>query len=204
MRSRFSPIGGSSPLARGLHALLGTGLAVARIIPARAGFTGHQPRSSVRCSDHPRSRGVYYLLVVDRDHVVGSSPLARGLHANIDQTWERLGIIPARAGFTTEGAEGRTNSRDHPRSRGVYESSQDEDIEAARIIPARAGFTRGLTPLCRCHGDHPRSRGVYSAPSRAARAAAGSSPLARGLHLRILGIPTNPYSTRPRLPSLPT
>ena len=54
------PLGGSSPLARGLlSAPLGfTG--PRRIIPARAGFTIARSRDSYCQEDHPRSRGVYH------------------------------------------------------------------------------------------------------------------------------------------------
>ena len=50
-----------------------------------------------------------------------------------------------------------------------------------RIIPARAGFTHCHEE---CRGgpqDHPRSRGVYGLRDDLRAAAAGSSPLARGL-----------------------
>ena len=40
--------------------------------------------------------------------------------------------------------------------------------------------------------DHPRSRGVYCIRRLRKGRPSGSSPLARGLHLRIVGIPTNP------------
>ena len=133
-------------------------------------------------------------------------------------------IIPARAGFTGELIRRGLHFRDHPRSRGVYAEPaynlpytggssplarglpRGDRLRAARrrIIPARAGFTGTLRELAAARGDHPRSRGVYTISSTASSAVNGSSPLARGLPLRILGIPTNPYSTRPRLPSLPT
>ena len=72
--------GGSSPLARGLHAPLRERPAPPGIIPARAGFT---------CSgDTPhRMRG-------------GSSPLARGLLRPTLPVLDQVRIIPARAGFT--------------------------------------------------------------------------------------------------------
>ena len=113
----------------------------------------------------------------------------------------RRGIIPARAGFTTNFREAHHIGRDHPRSRGVY--PEDLVIFASpegssplarglphssflgrlftRIIPARAGFTyrhAGPAPPLR---DHPRSRGVYVRVTKAALGDAGSSPLARGL-----------------------
>ena len=54
-----------------------------------------------------------------------------------------------------------------------------------RIIPARAGFTRrrdgAATPLA----DHPRSRGVYLRDATIAKVGGGSSPLARGLRVRV-------------------
>ena len=67
-----------------------------------------------------------------------------------------------------------------------------------RIIPARAGFTAvGRLPVRR-HGDHPRSRGVYARVPQGPRTCAGSSPLARGLHLSAIhgdaGSPDHPRS----------
>ena len=53
----------------------------------------------------------------------------------------------------------------------------------AWIIPARAGFTSATRKTCATRSDHPRSRGVYRHPELADLARAGSSPLARGLHV---------------------
>ena len=153
------------------------------IIPARAGFT--RPRQSSRAStaDHPRSRGVYFLACLAAAIASGSSPLARGLR-------------------TTLPGCGRITS-DHPRSRGVYNRKSQtyrrtsgssplarglpggglHHILRQRIIPARAGFTRHPPPPWPAPSDHPRSRGVYLALCAGALAAAGSSPLARGLQL---------------------
>ena len=111
------------------------------------------------------------------------------------------GIIPARAGFTPPTGRPSSGTTDHPRSRGVYNISDDYPageggssplargllggswigISPARIIPARAGFTASGRLRWRATGDHPRSRGVYTSrrPSSASRR--GSSPLARGL-----------------------
>ena len=95
---------GSSPLARGLHPLIGQGGSHIRIIPARAGFTGRRAAIRRRPGDHPRSRGVYgfqaFALVV----LVGSSPLARGLPSKLPGPPMVGGIIPARAGFTLPSA----------------------------------------------------------------------------------------------------
>ena len=132
----------------------------------------------------------------------GSSPLARGLRNGASLDYQRRRIIPARAGFTHERASPPRYSQDHPRSRGVYGLIRVKarlvpgssplarglprlghacDFEA-RIIPARAGFTFEEYSFQYRAGDHPRSRGVYANIDVEALAAAGSSPLARGLH----------------------
>ena len=51
---------GSSPLARGLPNEGAGEYSVARIIPARAGFTGFNDEFVEKNRDHPRSRGVYH------------------------------------------------------------------------------------------------------------------------------------------------
>ena len=188
---------GSSPLARGL--------------PHQASLSGRQ-----QSRDHPRSRGVYLVDQPARVFVVGSSPLARGLHD--DEEHARLGvrIIPARAGFTRGFPAAGAPAWDHPRSRGVYPTTGtrrfDEtgssplarglrhhtppSLVVVRIIPARAGFTCGLRGQCTSTWDHPRSRGVYAVCAVALRSAPGSSPLARGLLIRV-GADSNPSGIIP-------
>ena len=93
----------------------------------------------------------------------------------------RLGIIPARAGFTASVSVSGLRPRDHPRSRGVYRSALwvrtpplgssplarglqiggPLIIHGRGIIPARAGFTRRVGVILDTEEDHPRSRGVY-------------------------------------------
>ena len=134
----------------------------------------------------------------------GSSPLARGLHQDRRPGRRLLGIIPARAGFTSTTTSCPASSRDHPRSRGVYEGTTStktvpagssplarglpagdaQDDGAAGIIPARAGFTTICTWLQDLFQDHPRSRGVYVRDQLRTEEARGSSPLARGLRRR--------------------
>ena len=58
----------------------------------------------------------------------------------------------------------------------------DPGVVQVRIIPARAGFTARTPATPGSARDHPRSRGVYANIDVEALAAAGSSPLARGLH----------------------
>ena len=156
---------------------------------------------STGSSDHPRSRGVYQTSSCTVISVVGSSPLARGLHHPADQPAGADGIIPARAGFTRVGLRRCGPLADHPRSRGVYGSTAlttvpttgssplarglpDGDGDGAvpgRIIPARAGFTTRKAGAETTRPDHPRSRGVYPSMRALVVGAAGSSPLARGL-----------------------
>ena len=92
---------GSSPLARGLPPSTENRIPPARIIPARAGFT-HPPVAVFRDNkDHPRSRGVYGSSSLSLTIIMGSSPLARGLRSVIEEDGLLPGIIPARAGFTS-------------------------------------------------------------------------------------------------------
>ena len=194
-------ITGSSPLARGLLALLGVLGEVARIIPARAGFTLPDDRDHPSSADHPRSRGVYRRGAPDGGRDAGSSPLARGLPTGQAMRLALRGIIPARAGFTCRSWQPVVCPADHPRSRGVYLASAPAAWSASgssplarglqlqpvfaqltpRIIPARAGFTAGRPWSSGEGADHPRSRGVYVPPPVHRRPPPGSSPLARGL-----------------------
>ena len=92
-------------------------------------------------------------------------------------------------------------SRDHPRSRGVYKEYDfvpspfagssplarglllhaEMEVVRGRIIPSRGGFTRDLHHSREPVWDHPRSRGVYGTEDGLLHVGQGSSPLARGL-----------------------
>ena len=82
---------GSSPLARGLLAGGGGVRPIARIIPARAGFTIQLGSRTGYLLDHPRSRGVYRATAAGVRVVVGSSPLARGLRHPLPAVLDPLG-----------------------------------------------------------------------------------------------------------------
>ena len=71
---------------------------------------------------------------------VGSSPLARGLHARIDSHVADLGIIPARAGFTLVRLLTCALDGDHPRSRGVYPSSVTQPRNRLGSSPLARGL----------------------------------------------------------------
>ena len=166
MRSFSSRDWGSSPLARGLLVTVVSTVWTGRIIPARAGFTGHRPDGPHRHRDHPRSRGVYSWMADSFAQGVGSSPLARGLRTSYRERMVQARIIPARAGFTLGCAPSRRAIGDHPRSRGVYSSGRSGSspgpgssplarglpadplrrAPSSGIIPARAGFTVDHAP----------------------------------------------------------
>ena len=174
--------GGSSPLARGLQRPDHGAAPPRRIIPARAGFTANDPDLGPEVRDHPRSRGVYALIVTAGPITAGSSPLARGLHRVEFRDSYKKRIIPARAGFTVYHAPPVGYPADHPRSRGVYDNPapvsggisgssplargllhlRDERAYLLGIIPARAGFTSSHPSWPPGAPDHPRSRGVYT------------------------------------------
>ena len=199
--ARAAAVTGSSPLARGLLQQQPPMTSQPRIIPARAGFTATASTSPPPPRDHPRSRGVYDCGLVVSEAVQGSSPLARGLQQRAALDSLRIGIIPARAGFTPTDAFAGVVCRDHPRSRGVYTpvaaatSARSGSSPLARgllggvdrlgatrgIIPARAGFTGAPVPQHHPPWDHPRSRGVYDTAQGGLHPSRGSSPLARGL-----------------------
>ena len=86
---------GSSPLARGLLSAYHPLHAGCGIIPARAGFTALRRLTPPPGRDHPRSRGVYWNGPCRKKRLMGSSPLARGLHLAI-------GVIPT-VGHPTRG-----------------------------------------------------------------------------------------------------
>ena len=92
---------GSSPLARGLQRSEEEIECRHRIIPARAGFTRALFLMGMVRWDHPRSRGVYANVDVTSLSAAGSSPLARGLRLRSLRRSISIGIIPARAGFTS-------------------------------------------------------------------------------------------------------
>ena len=94
---------GSSPLARGLPTLKLSLKCSHRIIPARAGFTFTARIKPDHIPDHPRSRGVYARAMAPLVPRPGSSPLARGLRLKANSATQDARIIPARAGFTSDG-----------------------------------------------------------------------------------------------------
>ena len=111
-------------------------------------------------------------------------------------------IIPALAGNTWPGSFDDGTARDHPRSRGEYQTgrafgvhchgssplsrgircSETSGCAVRGIIPALAGNTIEPAGPVLPAGDHPRSRGEYAPAARMTISTEGSSPLSRGIH----------------------
>ena len=205
--SSSSARAGSSPLARGTQGAVVLWLALARLIPARAGNTGGGVICWYHSTAHPRSRGEHRLEPLNLILECGSSPLARGTRAGTYSFRPPPRLIPARAGNTSGRGYHPGEEPAHPRSRGehvrfptscLYSSGSsplargtriDElgDKTNSRLIPARAGNTRSTTRSTRRRPAHPRSRGEHTPRAHIDYSAAGSSPLARGtLHIQII------------------
>ena len=158
---RYTRMLGSSPHTRGLRISPTWCRSRSGIIPAHAGFTPRRQPGSRRYRDHPRTRGVYAASATACATVRGSSPHTRGLPPARESWEDKLGIIPAHAGFTLREALSVAVTRDHPRTRGVYTSLTEEGGKLCGssphtrglrgrpwgswrrrgIIPAHAGFT---------------------------------------------------------------
>ena len=209
---------GSSPHARGALRRYRDGPRIRGIIPACAGSTTAKTGSRCGCWDHPRMRGEHGITNESVPFGEGSSPHARGAPCVALEVDAVIGIIPACAGSTKMRARNGAKQWDHPRMRGEHSlrtlrrtNAQGSSPHArgaparcafvarvARIIPACAGST---DPPCRPLGDvqdHPRMRGEHSPELACKLAGEGSSPHARGAHLKTSG---NPSST-PTIASL--
>ena len=84
------------------------------------------------------------------------------------------------------GTTSSSSSGSSPLARGLP-SHMGTDAWPEGIIPARAGFTPPPSRRGSSTSDHPRSRGVYTLSAASRGAGGGSSPLARGLRLRLRG-----------------
>ena len=216
---------GSSPLARGALSPEGHGRGLGGLIPARAGSTHPTPAPRTCHGAHPRSRGEHEGGREGQQLGGGSSPLARGALSLMRVTTPSWGLIPARAGSTQRLLPPPQHRWAHPRSRGEHETEQkpvetvdgssplargarEESVAGALVaglIPARAGSTTKATSHpARCSA-RPRSRGEHTPQSQRSARSDGSSPLARGAHLRVRPdhadlrlIPARAGSTRPR------
>ena len=150
------PPTGSSPLSRGIRAVLAVCFEVAGIIPALAGNTGPWRVRTGRPGDHPRSRGEYDGDRCPTAPCAGSSPLSRGIRSWTVFRPPCRGIIPALAGNTSRRSADVSSTTDHPRSRGEYRPIAVAARRWAGSSPLSRGI-RGVAPPCM------RQRGIIPA-----------------------------------------
>ena len=140
-----------------------------------------------RAADHPRSRGEYDLWAWWIGCGLGSSPLSRGIPADVAGVRRDARIIPALAGNTwSRSCPGSAWEGSSPLSRGIP-TNLLIDAPPRRIIPALAGNTQADAHAARLPPDHPRSRGEYHHVLFVTECRKGSSPLSRGIRFRPAG-----------------
>ena len=111
---------GSPPLTRGLQRQERDNVRGRRFTPAHAGNTLRLDVWLNADEVHPRSRGEYFLKVLDLAVDMGSPPLTRGIHIECARYILGLGFTPAHAGNTFRPSCGLHLGQVHPRSRGEY------------------------------------------------------------------------------------
>ncbi|SAI49135.1 Domain of uncharacterised function (DUF2825) [Bordetella ansorpii] len=199
---RNSPGGGSSPHARGTHALGRVVLRLGRFIPACAGNTSKRIRVPRIRTVHPRMRGEHSFTRRAWRWMLGSSPHARGTLTTVPLFQQQRRFIPACAGNTPAAMSPMRRDSVHPRMRGEHRSlvntrspgrgssphargtrrrGQSRGREA-RFIPACAGNTTRAAWCSFSAAVHPRMRGEHFITSSGSRPVDGSSPHARGTH----------------------
>ena len=194
---------GSSPRVRGKPRVRVPVRSGRRLIPARAGKTVARSSSGRVSQAHPRACGENRLTALTRIGTAGSSPRVRGKPAMLVCLASSTGLIPARAGKTSQPPAAPSQCPAHPRAcgenrDGVLRSmsiggssprvrgkrASDPAASWARgLIPARAGKTASALVVAERPPAHPRACGENGAVDTAARPALGSSPRVRGKRL---------------------
>ena len=160
---------------------------------------------------HPRLRGELFKMDALARQISGSSPLARGTRYAVNTDVDFSRFIPACAGNSVFDRSHDYKTTVHPRlrgelwmincyvamfvgssplARGTLQLSQLM-IFARRFIPACAGNSLTLTYSPEHLPVHPRLRGELTRIRWVQRISYGSSPLARGTHLKWLQHYTN-------------
>ena len=174
-------------------------------IPAGAGNTSSSAKPTSPCAVHPRWRGEHTFASASRASICGSSPLARGTLAQVAKMNVYQRFIPAGAGNTSVGLCAAGLVTVHPRWRGEHRSASGkglimigssplargtlvtgpDGLVTTRFIPAGAGNT-SLTSISPSSPTvHPRWRGEHVSMGVVKLSPNGSSPLARGTHVRL-------------------
>ena len=134
---------GSPPLARGVPIISVALFAGRRITPACAGSTLYHLFSFSFSKDHPRLRGEYSLTMLQKETIIGSPPLARGVLRKMLKERKLSRITPACAGSTNFICHPVSPFRDHPRLRGEYSSR----VTASITPPGSPPLARGVQEL---------------------------------------------------------
>jgi len=191
---------GSSPHARGTRVKQRGYSLLMRFIPACAGNTRTRSSRPMCNTVHPRMRGEHVARCVVLAPRHGSSPHARGTLARQAARAAYRRFIPACAGNTFFALLFFAAAAVHPRMRGEHLDGRHLSVDrngssphargtrstsvppycVLRFIPACAGNTYSAGRPVPCPAVHPRMRGEHCQIQRAAKAAGGSSPHARG------------------------
>jgi len=194
---------GSSPRARGTRSRVVHVSLRGRFIPAGAGNTMNKQIMADPIAVHPRGRGEHPISLLCPCPVLGSSPRARGTHADGKTLQWYNRFIPAGAGNTDAEDGPPKHSAVHPRGRGEHcianvsakrlggsspraRGTRDQRSSLSpcrRFIPAGAGNTHGRSSFVQQRSVHPRGRGEHAGTARPAIGERGSSPRARGTRL---------------------
>ena len=109
---------GSSPRGRGKLHIAHMRHHARRLIPARAGKTSAGSQGGSGSSAHPRAGGENMRFSLSTFSWLGSSPRGRGKPRVARQERQQGGLIPARAGKTSDGSQGGQSGSAHPRAGG--------------------------------------------------------------------------------------
>ena len=170
---------GSSPRGRGKPTRATWQDAHPGLIPARAGKTTGSRAASRTPAAHPRAGGENGKLDDTKHMLTGSSPRGRGKPIAALSPSCTSGLIPARAGKTSESCHWHPESRAHPRAGGENPRPRDRlgsrpgssprgrgkrrakpaGQLLQRLIPARAGKTTSCTWCGIRAPAHPRAGG---------------------------------------------
>ena len=199
---------GSSPRVRGKLQELDPGRARRGLIPACAGKTRCCVRGVGVPPAHPRACGENMGRMVYQLAAAGSSPRVRGKQRVVRRLPGLGGLIPARAGKTSQPPAAPSQCPAHPRACG-------ENMRTTRRIPAKVGSSprvrgkrREVPALDVPEGLIPARAGKTSRRPPQGRRRPGSSPRVRGKPARGRGrrlrrrlIPARAGKTPPSAPA---
>ena len=191
---------GSSPRVRGKLPGFSSFPHARGLIPARAGKTSTPTSKPSAPRAHPRACGENAFFLRGMRRLMGSSPRVRGKRRVAYDRARGTGLIPARAGKTTDHMMRGYCASAHPRAcgenpaftamlamlagssprvRGKHSRGGGAD-HFSRLIPARAGKTLCTSAWTVAPSAHPRACGENLWGSEVTVSPGGSSPRVRG------------------------